>query len=75
MDEGLAQRKRRQDGANPSSPPPTKDQEAPRSMDEKMGGAIGNRPNKEEQWNRKPDYFSRRERLATNAIRDARPPM
>ena len=75
MDEGLAQRKRQQDGANPSSPPPTKDQEARRRPDEKKGGAIGNRPNKEEQCNRKQDYFSRRERLATNAISDASPPM
>jgi hypothetical protein len=71
MDEGLAQRKRRGDDANPFFPPPTKDQEP----DEKKGGAIGNRPNKEEQCDRRQDYFSRRERLATNAIRDARPPM
>jgi hypothetical protein len=72
MDECLAQRKRRRDDANRSAPPQTKYQEA---RTKKKGGAIGNRPNKEEQCNRKQDYFSKRERLATNAIRDARPPM
>ena len=75
MDESLVQRKRQRDGANPSPPAWTKYQEAQRWPDEKKGGAIGDRPNKEEPCNRKQDYFSRRERLATNAISDASPPM
>lgn len=49
----------------------------PWTTDEKKGGAIGNRPNKEDNDKelRRHGHFSRRDRLATKAISAARPPM
>jgi len=82
MRTGLAQRKRVRGGANRPPALPTKDQDT--TTVARPGRKKGRRHRqpprtKEETCNKKIDrldaYFSRRERLATNAIRAARPPM
>ena len=82
MRTGLAQRKRAHGGANRPPALLTKNQDTTMAArpGQKRGGAHRQPPRtKEEKCNRKNDraeaYFSRRERLATNAIRAARPPM
>jgi len=81
MRTGLAQRKRARGGANRLLALPTKDQDTRRWPARTKKGRRHRQPPhpKEDKCNRKNDwlvaYFSRRERLATNAIRAARPPM